>query len=247
MATSSAGKPTPGKPTAAAAPKRKRFSGMRDRLGALRENYRMTKAAHRWVGLELLGLFIGVGALVAVPLGLLLNWPTGILMGIPVGLLAAMFWFTRRAMAAAYARIEGQPGAAAAVVESMRGNWTVTPAVAVTRNQDLVSRVVGRCGVVLLAEGPSNRVAHLLANERKKTARWLPEVPIYEIQVGTEPEQVRVAKLQKELTRLPKSLRPAEVLEIRRRLEALSNRDSPLPIPKGPVPKSTKIPKSARG
>ena len=134
-----------------------------------------------------------------------------------------------------------------AVIQQMRGNWTITPAVAVTRNQDLVSRVVGRPGVILVGEGPSQRIAHLLANERKKTARWLPEIPIYEIQVGVEPEQISVSRVQRELTRLPKSLRPAEVNDVRRRLDAFSKKDSPVPIPKGPLPKGGKIPKSMRG
>lgn len=231
----------------AAPPKKKRGAGMAARLGTIRENYRMTAEAHRWVGLEMLGIFVAVTAIVAIPISLILNWLTGVLVAVPLGLLAAVFWFSRRAMKAAYTRIEGQPGAAPAVVQQMRGNWSVTPAVAVTRNSDIVSRVVGRCGVVLIAEGPSTRVQHMLANERKKTARWLPEVPIYEIQVGTEADQVRIGKLQKELTRMPRALRPAEVNDIRRRLDALSAREAPVPIPKGPLPKGGKIPKSMRG
>ena len=227
--------------------KKKRGGKFAERLAAIRENYRMTRKVHRWVGWEMLGIFAAVSAVVAVPVGLFLNWITALLIAIPLGLLAAVAWFSRRAMNAAYASIEGQPGAAAAVIESMRGNWSVTPAVAVTKNSDLVSRAIGRCGVVLVAEGPSGRVQHLLANERKKTARWLPEVPIYEIQVGTEPAQISVAKLQRELNKLPKALRPAEVNDIRRRLEALSKRESPVPLPKGPLPKSGKIPKSMRG
>ena len=227
--------------------KKGRFGRFAERFEALRENFRITQQAYRWIALEMLGIFVVVTAVVAIPIGLWLNWLTGFLVALPLALLASLFWFSRRAMKAAYTRIEGQPGAAPAVVQQMRGNWSVTPAVAVTRNSDIVSRAVGRCGVVLIAEGPSNRVQHLLANERKKTARWLPEVPIYEIQVGVEPNQVRIASLQKELTRLPGSLRPAEVNDIRRRLEALSARETPVPIPKGPLPKGGKIPKSMRG
>lgn len=220
---------------------------MRERLAALRQNYRMTKEAHRWVGWEMLGIFLLITAVIALPIVYFLNLLTGLLIAIPVGLLGATYWFSRRAMNAAYASIEGQPGAAAAVIQQMRGNWSVTPAVAVTRNSDIVSRVVGRCGVVLVGEGPSARITHLLANERKKTARWLPEVPIYEIQVGTEEGQVRIGGLQRSLTKLPNTMRPAEVNDMRRRLEALSAKDSPVPIPKGPMPKGGKIPKSMRG
>lgn len=223
------------------------MSKLRGYLSSLWENFKLTRKVHRWVGLEMLAIFVGVTALIAVPVALIFNWLTGLLIGLPVALLAMTFWFSRRAMNAAYSQIEGQSGAAVAVIQQMRGNWSISPAVAVTRNSDIVSRVVGRPGVILVAEGPAQRVTHLLANERKKTARWLPEVPIYEIQVGTDPDQLSVAKVQRELNRLPRALRPAEVTDVRRRLDALSAKDSPVPIPKGPLPKGGKIPKSMRG
>lgn len=223
------------------------MSKIRGYLSSLRENFKLTRQVHRWVGLEMLAIFLVVTAVIAIPVSFFLNWLTGVLIGIPVGLLAMTYWFSRRAMNAAYSQIEGQSGAAVAVIQQMRGNWSISPAVAVTRNSDIVSRVVGRPGVILVGEGPRQRVTHLLANERKKTARWLPEVPIYEIQVGTEPDQISVAKVQRELTKLPRALRPAEVNDVRRRLDALSAKDAPVPIPKGPLPKGGKIPKSMRG
>ena len=223
------------------------MSKLRGYLSSLRENFKLTRKVHRWVGLEMLVIFVGVAALIAVPVGLIFNWLTGLLVGLPVGLLAMTYWFSRRAMNAAYSQIEGQTGAAVAVIQQMRGNWSISPAVAVTKNSDIVSRVVGRPGVILVGEGPAQRVTHLLANERKKTARWLPEVPIYEIQVGTDPDQLSVAKVQRELNKLPRALRPAEVNDVRRRLDALSAKDSPVPIPKGPLPKGGKSPKSMRG
>jgi hypothetical protein len=172
---------------------------------------------------------------------ILVNPVTSLLIGIPIGLLAATYWFSRRAMSAAYSSIEGQPGAAAAVVQSIRGNkWPMTPAVAVNKNQDMISRVIGRPGVILISEGPSSRVGTLLANERKKTARWVPDIPIYEIQVGLEADQVSLRKLQKTLTKLPRNLRGGEVTEVRRRLDALGNAANALPIPKGPMPTSAR-------
>jgi hypothetical protein len=223
------------------------MSKLRGYLSSLRENFKLTRKVHPWVGLEMLAIFLGAAAIVAVPVSFFLNWLTGLLVGLPVGLLAMTYWFSRRAMNAAYSQIEGQAGAAVAVIQQMRGNWSITPAVAVTKNSDIVSRVVGRPGVILVGEGPAQRVTHLLANERKKTARWLPEVPIYEIQVGTDADQLSVAKVQRELNRLPRALRPAEVNDVRRRLDAFSKKDSPVPIPKGPLPKGGKIPKSMRG
>lgn len=214
---------------------------IRSTLSSLAQNWSMTQKVYRLLPLEVGGLFIAGFALVAIPVGLWLNWLTAIIVAIPVGLLAGTFWFSRRAMSAAYRQIDGQPGAAAAVIQSLRGgNWLVTPAVAVNKNQDMVSRVVGKPGVVLVSEGPANRVVPLLANERKRTARWLPEVPIYEVQVGNDEGQVPLVKLQKALGKLPRNLRGGEVTEVRRRLDALGNAANSLPIPKGPVPTSTR-------
>lgn len=216
------------------------FAKIRSTGSALAQNWKLTSKAYPFLALEVLGFFLAAALVVGVPVGLFLNPLSAVLIAIPSGLLAATFWFSRRAMKAAYKSIEGQPGAGVAVIQSMRGAWLVTPAVSVNKNQDMVSRVVGRPGVILVAEGPSTRVTHLLATERKKTARWVPEVPIFEIQVGNDEGQVSLLKLQSSLTKLPRNLRPAEVTDLRRRLDAVSQTGGGLPIPKGPVPTSAR-------
>ena len=217
---------------------------IRSSLKAIGQNWSMTQAVFRFLWAEVLGIVLGVIAIVAIPVAIFVNWLTAILIALPLALLAGTFWFSRRAMRAAYARIEGQPGAAAAVIESVRGKWAVTPAVAVSRNQDMVSRVVGKPGVILVSEGASSRVAHMLTSEKKKTARWVPDIPIYEIQVGDDDGQITLGQLQKTLSKLPKNLRGSEVTEVRRRLEALGNVQQNMPIPKGPMPTS---PRQVRG
>ncbi len=211
----------------------------------MRENYRVAKEERPRLGWILLGIFFSIFA-VFVLIGVLLdNWLTFVLLGFPVALLPTTWFFSRTAMRAAYARVEDQPGGAAAVASAMRGkSWSVTPAVAVTRNQDLVHRAVGRPGVVLISEGPTSRVQHMLISEAKRTARYLPDVPIHQIQVGGEDGQVPVDKLQKTLTKLPEALTPAEVNVVRRRLDALK---APMAgIPKGPIPKSAKAAKKGQ-
>ena len=216
------------------------FAKLRTRLAALAQNWSMTQRVYRFLPLEVAGFFLA-GLLVAgIPLSIFLNLVTGILVGIPVGLLAATFWFSRRAMRAAYAQIDGQPGASAAVLQALRGGWLVTPAIAVNKSQDMVSRVIGKPGVILVSEGPASRVGHLLGNERKKTARWVPEIPIYEIQVGNDEGQVPLLKLQSALNKLPRNLRGGEITEVRRRLDAVSQSGGALPIPKGPMPTSAR-------
>ena len=211
---------------------------IRSSLKAIGQNWSMTQKVFRFLWAEVLGIFVVVVAIIAVPVAIFVNWLTAILIALPLGLLAATYWFSRRAMRAAYSRIDGQPGAAAAVIESLRGKWAVTPAVAVSRSQDMVSRVVGKPGVILISEGPSSRVSHMLTNERKKTTRWVPDIPIYEVQVGDDENQIPLSKIQKTLSKLPKNLRGSEVTEVRRRLEALGNVQQSLPVPKGPMPTS---------
>lgn len=220
---------------------------IRSTLSSLAQNWSMTQKVYRALPVEVLGFFAAGFLVVFLPVYWFLNWPTALLLGLPAGLLAATFWFSRRAMRAAYAQIDGQPGAAAAVIQSIRGNnWAVTPAVAVNKSQDMITRVVGKPGVVLVSEGPSSRVVPMLANERKRTARWLPEVPIYEIQVGNDEGQVRLLKLQRELSKLPRNLRGGEITEMRRRLDALGNAANSMPIPKGPMPTSARQVKRPR-
>jgi hypothetical protein len=115
--------------------------------------------------------------------------------------------------------------------------------VAVNRQQDVVSRAVGRPGVVLIGEGDPQRVATLLATEKRKMTRYVPDIPIHEFSVGVYPDQVPLRRLQKQMGKLPRTLRPAQVTEIRQRLNALGGLMQQMPIPKGPVPKGGRVPR----
>lgn len=185
-----------------------------------------------------LGILL-VLVLVAVFTGMWWLVPFGVLFGA----LAGMLLFGRFAQSAQYSAIQGQAGAAAAVLQSMRGNWTVTPAVNANRNMDVVHRVVGRPGVILVGEGVPSRVAGLLANERKKTARVAHDVPIFDFQAGDGEGQIPVRKLQKKVMRLPRTLKAGAVSDLNYRLKALQ---PTLQMPKGPLPKNIRQPKMPR-
>lgn len=187
----------------------------------------------------------GLGTLaVLVVVGLLTHLaPLLIPLGVLLGMLVTTILFGRFAQAAQYAAIEGQPGAAAAVLENMRGNWTVTPAIAANRNMDVVHRAVGRAGVILVGEGSPSRLASLLAAEKKRIARVAYEVPITEFQVGNDEGQIPLSKLQRKIMRLPRTLRPAAVSDLNSRLKALQ---PAMQMPKGPLPKGIRQPKMPR-
>jgi hypothetical protein len=160
--------------------------------------------------------------------------------GVLLGLMAAMILFGRFAQRAQYAAIDGQLGAAAAVLQSMPGDWNVTPGVNANRNMDVVHRAVGRAGVVLVGEGVPSRVAPLIAAERRKTERVAHGVPIHDFQVGSGDGQVPVSKLQRKITTLPRALKPAAVSDLNYRLRALQ---PSMQMPKGPLPKSARMPR----
>ncbi|MGH8866640.1 MAG: DUF4191 domain-containing protein [Actinomycetes bacterium] len=218
-----------------------RKEGRRGRAAQIRAAYQMTKKADPRIGLLLfaialavLAVFVGVGFLVGYPIY------AGVL-GLPMALLAVTIVFGRRAERAAFGQVEGQPGAAGAVLNSLRRGWTVTSPVAVTKNQDIVHRAVGRPGIVLVGEGAPNRVTNLLAAERRRHARVAPDAPVYEVVAGDEEGQVKLRKLQRHLMKLPRNLKPADVREVNNRLRALGQ--TSIPIPKGPLPKGMRMPK----
>lgn len=88
------------------APKKSRFAW----IGQMRDNYRMTKEAYPSLGWMMLAIFFGIfGVFFAI--GYAIGNPVTLsLLGSSFGLLAAMFFFSRRAMSAAYKQVEDQPG-----------------------------------------------------------------------------------------------------------------------------------------
>ena len=163
-------------------------------------------------------------------IGLLLSPWSIVPMALLTGVLAALVVFNLRARRAMYGAIDGQLGAAAAVLMQMRGAWFVTPAVAVNSKQDLVHRVVGRPGVVLVGEGAPQRVRGLLAQERKRLSRAVGDLPIHVLVVGDEEDCVPLTKLQARVNKLPAKVRRKEVARLERRLKPLTRS---LPIPAG--------------
>ncbi len=208
------------------------------RFQTFRDAYKVTKSVKPWIGTALVATFLVVLVL-GITLGIIFGHPVyGGFVTIPVAALATMFLFTRVAGSAAYANIEGQIGAGASVLMAIRKGWTTTPAVAVNRQQDMVHRSVGRAGIVLTGEG-GFAVRQMLQDEKRKSERFAPGVPITEVFVGDGDGQVPLRKLQKHIAKLPKKLSAHQMREVRARLKAVGGMS--MPIPKGPMPKGVKI------
>ncbi|MFE2428441.1 DUF4191 domain-containing protein [Streptomyces sp. NPDC059373] len=213
------------------------------RLKQIVQTYKMTRRVDSKVGLVLAGVgIVTFGVILAV--GFLVGHPiyAGIL-GFLLAFLAVAVVFGRRAERAAFGQLEGQPGAAAAVLENVGRGWSVTPAVAMNKSQDLVHRAVGKAGIVLVAEGNPNRVKSLLAAEKRRMARVVIDVPVTDIIVGTGEGEVPLKKVRTTLLKLPRVLPGPKVTEVNDRLRALGDLMKNMPIPKGPMPKGMRMPK----
>jgi hypothetical protein len=159
---------------------------------------------------------------------------------LPVAFLAAFFLFTRYANTAAFASIQGQLGAGASVLMSIKRGFVTTPAVNVNRDQDMVHRVSGKAGIVLVGEGGFG-VKSLMQDEKRKMERFLSGVPVTEVMVGENSGQVSIKKLHKHLKKLPKKLNTAQLREVRARLRSVGGLN--LPMPKGPMPTNVRMPR----
>lgn len=209
------------------------------RLKQIGQSYTLTKKSDPKIGLILLGIFLVAGAIAFGAMFVVLGSPVfSALFGVLVGLLVAMIIFGRRAQRAALSQIEGKPGAAAAALGMLKRGWKLEPAVAFNKQQDVVHRLVGPPGIVLVGEGNPTRVKGLLLSERRKHERVASETPIHEVYAGGD--GVPLAKLPRRITKLGRQLKPAEMTDVLQRLKALDANRSNVPLPKGPMPTNLK-------
>jgi hypothetical protein len=230
-----AAKPTKaGKVDKSGEPKVGRIKRIGGQLKLIKQAYSLTRKNDPKLPWIMLIWFVAVAGVIELA-GILFNAPFLFLpLAIISGGLAAMIIFGRRAQGSAYRQVEGQPGAAAWVLEGMRGDWRVTSGVAGTQQLDAVHRVLGRPGIILVAEGAPNRTRGLLAQEKKKVARVVGDTPIYDITVGDDEGQIPLRKLSAHVMKLPRNLTAAEVNSLGRRMSALGG--AKMPVPGGPLP-----------
>jgi hypothetical protein len=212
----------------------------REKLGQIRLAFTMTRKADAKMLPIVIGAFV-VTLAVFVLLGVLTGHPVYLsIIGVLFAVLVTAALFGRRVQKAAYGQVEGQLGAAAAILQNMRGNWRVTPAVGFTKEQDLLHRVIGRPGIVLVAEGNPTRVRSLIGAEKRSLSRVIGDTPVYDVTVGDGEGQTALKELERHFMRLPRNIKPAQVNVLDTRLKALRT-TAPLPIPKGPMP--TRMPR----
>jgi hypothetical protein len=240
MAKSRGAKPTK---AARAEAKAARKAASKERRSQLWQAFNIQRKEDKRLLPYMIGAFVLIVA-IAVAIGVFSGGIATISMpalGVVLGALVAFIIFGRRAQKSVYGKADGQAGAAAWALENLRGKWRVTPGVAATGHFDAVHRVLGRPGVILVGEGAAGRVKPLLAQEKKRTARLVSDVPIYDLIVDNGDGEVPLAKLERHLTKLPSNITVKQMDSLESRLAALGSRAGAAATPKGPIPGNAKM------
>ena len=228
---------------------RKKASNDPKDMGRIRQIIRAYQVTHEYdraLPYLLIGAFI-LPIAIGVAVGLLWGYAFNVIfLGVMVGILGAMIVLVRRAKAATYKRYAGQTGSAEVALQMLPKKWVSTPAIAANRNRDVVHRTLGPGGLVLIGEGEPGRVRQLLASEVKKHERVAYGVTVTTVIMGNKEGQVPLDKLADHIRKLPKTLQPHQITDIKQRLRALDALRPPVPVPKGPMPTSPRQVKGVR-
>ena len=216
------------------------------RTRQIRRAYQVTHEYDKPLPWLLLAAFL-LPLVVAVVVGLLWDHIVYLsLLGVMLGVLAAMIMLVRRAKAATFKRYAGQAGSAEVALQMLPKQWVSTPVIAANRSRDVVHRTIGPGGLVLIGEGEPGRVRQLLAGEVRKHERVAYGVTVHTIVMGDKEGQVPLGRLADHIRKLPKTLQPAQVTDVKARLRALDAVRPPVPLPKGPMPTSARQAKGSR-
>ncbi|MFT3862072.1 DUF4191 domain-containing protein [Micropruina sp.] len=186
-------------------------------------------------------LFVGIGVW-------LQPWWLWLITGLLVALVACLYVLTWRVKKANFKRYEGQAGSSEVAFQLLnKRKFTYEIGITATRQMDVVHRVLGAPGIVLVGEGNPSRTRALLATETKKHEQVAYGVPVTSVLVGKDQGQVSLDALQKHIEKLPKSLQPHQLTEVKQRLKALDAMRPKIPVPRGPMPSTKGINRAMRG
>ncbi|GEE03400.1 membrane protein [Gordonia spumicola] len=234
---------------AKAAAKAARKAASKERRQQIWQAFQMQRKEDKALIPLMAGVIVGV-TLIFVLLSLLANFGPLWLMiplGLILGVLLSFILFGRRVQKTVYRKADGQPGAAGWALGNIRGQWRVQQAVAGTSHLDAVHRVIGKPGVILVAEGQASRIKPLMAQEKKKVARVVGDTPVYEVMVGDGEGEVPLAKLERYIRKLPNNIDRNRMEAVDGRLSALKAKGGAgAALPKGPMPQGAKMRSAAR-
>jgi hypothetical protein len=177
-----------------------------------------------------IGVFISGGAFIGIAI-----W---VVLAIVTGYLSALLTLTRRANSAIFTKYANEPGRISLTVGTLTRRvykGTNQPVAVNARTKDLVFRIVGPAGVVLLGEGAKTSTQQLLEDERRKVQRVASGVTVHTFYSSEDGQGVPLAVLHKKVSKLKRTLTKNEIRAVQNRLAAMDSRGG-LPIPKGVDP-----------
>lgn len=214
----------------------------------VRETYRITVENDPQAQWLILGSGLGAAVLISL-LGIFLPpWWMWLITGVMAGLVAALYVMLNRAKKATYKRYAGKPGSAEVALGMLdKKKFDYTAGITATKQLDIVHRVVGPAGIVLIGEGSPARLKAVLASEARKHEQVAYGVPVSTVLMGDGEGQVPLEKLADYLKKTPKAIKPVQITEVKQRLRALDAVRPKLPMPKGPMPTMKGVNRAMRG
>ena len=184
------------------------------------------------------GIVFAIMATGGEPISFVVSIIFGVLAGI-LGFLIVLGQLTQRLM---YSNLQGQPGAVSALIKNqLRRSWrgNDTP-IRMNKNQDIVYRVVGKPGVVIVSEGVRSRVAPLVEDARREVQRIVPGVPVNLLHVGSD--GLTLKEFFPALYKIKGRVRPAEIVVVSNRLNSIAKTPASM-MPQGIDPTKLRAPR----
>jgi hypothetical protein len=183
-----------------------------------------------FVALTVLGLFISNFQFLGIAI-----WT---ILGLIAGYLGALLTLTNRANKAIFTKYANEPGRISLTVGTLTRRiykGTNQPVAVNARTKDMVFRVVGPAGVVLMGEGARTSTQQLLEDEKRKVQRVASGVTVHTFYSAEDGQGVPIHTLHKKVNKLKRTLTKTEIRAVQNRLSAMDSRGG-LPIPKGVDP-----------
>ncbi|MEI8231064.1 MAG: DUF4191 family protein [Actinomycetes bacterium] len=157
------------------------------------------------------------------------------ILGLVAGYLSTLLTLTNRANKAIFTKYASEPGRISLTVGTLTRRiykGTNQPVAVNARTRDMVFRVVGPAGVVLMGEGSKTSTQQLLEDERRKVQRVASGVTVHIFYSSEDGSGVPIHVLHKKVNKLKKTMSKTEIRAVQNRLAAMDSRGG-LPIPKG--------------
>ena len=187
---------------------------------------------------RLIPYMVGVFLLV-VALGVLLGPLVGGVLFIPLsvvsGVLAAFILFGRRVQSSVFKKAEGQTRCGRLGTGQHAGQWRVKQAVVGTTHLDAVHRVIGKPGVIFVAEGNSGRQAAARTREEEGCPRRRRHPDLRDRRRQRRRVRCR-CPLERHINKLPRNIDGKRIDALDGRLQALGGKTGAAAMPKGPMP-----------